>query len=707
MDGDNLVSVLSYAFDVTGEKEAAADSQSRLSAIDRAFALIEFDLEGRILHANENFLSLMGYTLDHVRGAHHRIFCDKDYVSSPAYRQFWKKLGSGEFDQGEYKRLTQDKREVWIQASYNPILDADGQPYKILKVAMDVTEQRRHAMEADSKLSAIDRSQAVVEFDLNGTVLCANDNFLSAVGYDRSEVVGKSHSMFCDAGYAASAEYTEFWHKLSRGEYYSGIFRRKGKGGRDVWIRATYNPVLDLEGKPIKIVKFAHDISESHERNLEQQSKISAINRSQAVVEFDVQGNIIFANENFLNLTGYRWDEMQGRSHKFFCDKEYINSDAHNILWERLVRGEHISSEFKRMKKGGEEFWVQATYNPLLGADGTPVKISMIAVDITQEKLKASEYEAKVNAIGRALAVIEFDMDGNVLSANENFLRAMGYSLRELVGQHHSMFCSPDYIRTSEYADFWLKLNRGEQHSGRFHRVGKYDRDVWIQATYNPIFNLQGEPVRIIKYAFDITDQVKMEREISARAHDLDSLVERLSSSITSINDATQSAGGLSQDTRLSAETGREALGKAIEAIELIQTSAAGIAEMVGIISEIAGQTNLLAFNAEIEAARAGEHGVGFSVVAGEVRKLAERSSTAARDISRLIEQSISRIGQGTERSHDASNAFVGIVDSVNKTARAIEDITESAKAQDAVSAEVVTLIHRLSDVTGGTKHAH
>ena len=707
MAGGELISVLSYAIDITTEQAERADNASLVTAIDRAFALIEFDLEGRILTANGNFLTLMGYALDELRGAHHRTLCDKDYVASPAYRQFWKKLGSGQFDQGEYKRLRKDGREAWIQASYNPILDADGQPYKILKVAMDVTDQRKAAMEADSKLHAIDRSQAVIEFDLTGTVLAANANFLAAFGYGADEVIGRKHAMFCEAGYVASDDYAQFWHKLARGEYVAGVFRRKGKSGRDVWVRATYNPVLDLDGHPVKIVKFAYDITVTHELAIEQSEKIAAIDRSQATIEFDLAGNIITANENFLTVTGYRLDEIQGRHHRMFCDATLAGSAEYANFWDRLSRGEYVSGEFKRLRRGGEEFWIQASYNPILGADGRPVKIAKIAADITAQKIADNDFRAKVHAIGRALAVIEFDLDGNILSANENFLSTMGYSLREIVGQHHAMFCSPDHIRTRDYADFWLKLNRGEYHAGRFHRVGKYDRDVWIQASYNPILDLHGQPSRIVKYAFDITDQVKMEHEVRARAADLDGLAGRLSTSIASITDATRRANAHSRSTRANAEAGNEALGKAIEAIALIQTSAAGIAEIVGIIGEIAGQTNLLAFNAEIEAARAGEHGVGFSVVAGEVRKLAERSSTAARDISRLIDQSLGRISQGTDRSQEASHAFAGIVDAAQQTGSAIEAIDASASAQDTVSAEVVDLIHRLANAAGdaGTRN--
>lgn len=321
-------------------------------------------------------------------------------------------------------------------------------------------------------------------------------------------------------------------------------------------------------------------------------------------------------------------------------------------------------------------------------------------MDVTAEKVRTNEFVAKVDAIGRSLAVIEFDLDGKVISANDNFLRTVGYSLREIAGQHHSMFCSPDYIRSQEYRDFWLKLNNGEFHSGRFHRVGKYDRDIWIQATYNPIFDLQGKANRIVKYAFDVTDQVFMEKAITERAAQMDSLANRLSSSIHQITGSTDRARHLSLQTKVNAEQGQETLGAAIRSIELIQTSGAAISEIVRIISEISGQTNLLAFNAEIEAARAGEHGVGFSVVAGEVRKLAERSSTAARDIARLIDESNARVGEGTGRSRVARDTFSHIVSSVHETSDAIETISGLAAAQETVSNEVVDLMTRLVAAT-------
>jgi methyl-accepting chemotaxis protein len=260
-------------------------------------------------------------------------------------------------------------------------------------------------------------------------------------------------------------------------------------------------------------------------------------------------------------------------------------------------------------------------------------------------------------------------------------------------------------VRSRGYADFWRTLGKGEFQGGRYHRLAKYERDVWVQATCNPVYDLSGQVVRIVEYAFDVTDQVRMERDIADRSTEMSGLAQRLTLSIDAIHTATGAAATLSQAAQANAREGRDALGNAIAAIELIQKSSAGIAEIVHIIGEIAGQTNLLAFNAEIEAARAGAHGVGFSVVAGEVRKLAERSSTAARDISRLIEETSGCIVEGTQRSRLAAHAFEEIVGEVDKTSTAIAAITQSASQQDLVSSEVVELIAKLGAKSGPGPH--
>ena len=552
------------------------------------------------------------------------------------------------------------------------------------------------------RFEALGKTLAICQYEPDGTVVAANDAYLALTGRQREDIVRSPYTSLFAPG-SMPEDPQQWWAGFSRGQSETLLRRHVVSDGQAHWLREVFVPTME-DTRLVSVLCYAIDVTAAHEHAAEQAGQITAISRSHAMIEFDLNGNVLTANDNFLKAIGWTLTEIKGRHHRMFCDPELVAASDYAMFWERLALGEYVSGEFKRVRKDGEALWIQASYNPIFDADGKPVKVCKIAADITAEKLKSNEYEAKVAAMGRALAVVEFDLNGNVLTANDNFLSCMGYSLREIMSQHHAMFCSPDFVRTRDYTEFWLKLNRGEFHSGRFHRVGKYDRDVWIQATYNPILDLRGNPVRIVKFAFDITDQVKMEREIEARTSDLSGLVERLSTSIASIGDATATAGNLADKTRENAEVGMGALVKAIEAIELIQTSASGIAETVAIIGEIAGQTNLLAFNAEIEAARAGEHGVGFSVVAGEVRRLAERSSTAARDISRLIQESLNRISMGTARSHEASNAFDGIVGSVHSTGAAIQAISASASSQEEVSAEVVTLITRLASAAGNAK---
>jgi methyl-accepting chemotaxis protein len=230
-------------------------------ALDKVQAIIEFDLTGKIVSANDNFLQIFGYKTKDVLGQHHRMFCDPDYVQSDEYAEFWNKLGDGEFHSAEFKRFGKDGKEIWLQASYNPILDADGKPLRVIKFATDVTAAKTQIALYEGKVRAIDRAQAVIEFELDGTVITANENFLRIFDYTLDEVAGKHHRIFCDPSYAESPEYVQFWQKLGRGEYEADEFKRVGKSGGEIWLQASYNPIFDVEGQPLRVVKFASDIT--------------------------------------------------------------------------------------------------------------------------------------------------------------------------------------------------------------------------------------------------------------------------------------------------------------------------------------------------------------------------------------------------------------------------------------------------------------
>jgi methyl-accepting chemotaxis protein len=484
------------------------DLRGQKEAISRSQAVIEFTTEGIIIAANKNFLDAMGYSLLEVQGKHHSIFVTPEYAASPEYKAFWAKLGRGEFEAGEFHRIAKDGSDIWIQASYNAIMDENGVPFKVVKYATDITEQKKVRADYAGQIRAISASQAVIEFKMDGTIITANENFCGAMGYALEEIQGKHHSMFAEPELAASAEYKAFWEKLNRGEFDAGEFKRLGKGGKEIWIQASYNPILDLNGNPFKVVKYATDVTEEKLRNADFSGQIEAVGKSQAVIEFNMDGTIITANENFCGAMGYALEEIQGKHHSMFAEPELAASAEYKAFWEKLNRGEFESGEFKRVGKGGREIWIQASYNPILDLNGNPFKVVKYATDITEEKLRNADFSGQIEAVGKSQAVIEFNMDGTIITANENFCGAMGYALEEIQGKHHSMFADPELAASAEYKAFWEKLNRGEFDAGEFKRLGKGGKEIWIQASYNPILDMNGKPFKVVKFATDITAQV-------------------------------------------------------------------------------------------------------------------------------------------------------------------------------------------------------
>ena len=694
------VRIIKFATDITESRLQAVEYEGKIAAIHRSQAVIEFDLQGNVLWANDNFLAMTGYALEELRGRHHSLMCPADYARSADYALLWNRLGQGIFDSGVYKRIRRDGRPIWIQATYNPILDAEGQPYKVVKFASDVTAAQLQAAEFQGKMAAIDRAQAVIEFDLHGNILTANENFLSVLGYSLDEVRGKHHRIFCEADHARSPGYRLFWEKLGRGDFDAGLYKRRASDGRQVWIQATYNPILDAEGQPYKVVKFASDVTESQLRNSDYEGKVAAIDRSQAIAEFSLEGTVLTANRNFLLALGYQADEVVGKHHRMFCPDDYARSAEYRLFWDKLARGEFDTGVYKRRNSRGEEIWIQATYNPIFDADGKPCKVVKFAVDITESQIRNSDYAGKVAAIDRGQAVIEFDLTGKILDANRNFLATLGYRLEEIRHQHHRIFCEDEYVASGEYRDFWARLAQGEVFGGRFMRLSKFGQRIWIQATYNPIFDAEGQVHKVVKFATDITRQVEMEQHVRQKIEQMNLSLHALTRSIKQIAETTDEANRIASRTLEEAERGSLTLSRSLDAMETIGTTAGGIQDIVQVISDIANQTNMLAFNAAIEAARAGEHGLGFSVVADEVRKLAEKSSQATKEINKLILESVKSIAQGSEISRSVGEAFGLIAEGMGKTQQSIEAINGSTALQLDDAARVNQLIQELDAAT-------
>ena len=543
---------------------------------------------------------------------------------------------------------------------------------------------RSAAQDALAEVAAINRSQAVIEFGLDGTIVTANENFLKALGYSLGEIRGKHHGMFVEPEVRDSADYREFWARLSRGEYQAAAFKRIGKGGKEIWIQASYNPMLDRNGKVFKVIKFATEITAQKIASMEDAGMIAAIRRVQAVIEFGMDGTIVAANENFLKALGYSLAEIQGKHHSMFVEPAMRDSAGYREFWASLNRGEFQSAEYKRFGKGGKEVWILASYNPILDEKGKPFKIAKFATDVTEQKQRFADLAGKIAAIGKSQAAIEFGMDGTILTANENFLNALGYSLGEIQGRHHSMFVDASERDGAAYRQFWANLNAGQYQAGEFRRVGKAGKEVWIQASYNPILDLNGKPFKVVKYATDTTAQViarKKTESVRGMLESVASGAEELKASVREISETMTK----SRQTASDAVDKVEAADQQAQRLSAASESMGGIVELIG---SITGQINLLALNATIESARAGEAGRGFAVVASEVKNLASQAKQATDRIGQ-------EIGNLNGISGDVVSALTSIRQSMQEVSEYVTSTAAAVEEQSTVTSEMSSSMHR------------
>jgi methyl-accepting chemotaxis protein len=506
--------------------------------------------------------------------------------------------------------------------------------------AARATEQAAQLLDARGRLAALDRVQATIEFALDGTVVTANENFLSVLGYSLDEIRGRHHRMFCDPADVAKPEYEAFWAKLRRGEFDSGKYRRIAKDGRDVWILASYNPILDEAGKPVRVVKFATDITAQEDRAAEVAGRLGAIDRVQATIEFALDGNVLTANANFLTTLGYGLEEIRGRHHRMFCDPADVAKPQYEAFWAKLRRGELDAGLYKRIGKGGKEIWIQASYNPIFDTKGKPYKVVKFATDVTAQRvaqLQLSQLMTEVQSVmggvaaGDLVEVIEGAYDGD-LETTKGGINTAIVKIRELVvqmGQAASTITSG----ASDISEGNASLNKRTQ------------------------------------------DQSSALEETASSLEELTATVKQ------NANNATQ-ANQLAAGARDTAEKGGQVVGDAVQAMGAITESSRKVADIIGVIEQIAFQTNMLALNAAVEAARAGDQGRGFAVVAAEVRSLAQRSAAAAKEIKGLIQDSAEKVDQGARLVNRSGETLQEIVSAVKKVSDIIAEITAASEEQ-------------------------
>ncbi|PZP52893.1 MAG: chemotaxis protein [Agrobacterium fabrum] len=508
----------------------------------------------------------------------------------------------------------------------------------------------KFGLDASAVLDALSRSQAIIEFDLTGRILKANDNFCKAVGYQSSEIVGRPHSMFLSSEDAASPEYKAFWAKLSRGEYDQGQYRRQAKNGDEIWIEASYNPVFRF-GKPYKVVKIATDITSIKRKSAEDDGKLAALSRAQAMIEFTPDGKILSANENFLATLGYTAEEIIGKHHQMFCEPAHAQSQDYRDFWKELAKGHFSTGQFMRLGKDGKRVFIQASYNPIIDDRGRVFKVVKFAFDVTDRMHAVEELGAALERLSQCNIRITLD--------------------KPFVGEFERLRC--DFNKS--IAEF--------------------------QKTLENVLGQTGDLTRSSQEVSEASvNLAERSREQAVALEETSAALEEITATVRSSTENMKETRKLVQSARASTVASTEVVERTVDAMQRIETASREISQIIGVIDEIAFQTNLLALNAGVEAARAGEAGKGFAVVAQEVRELAQRSANAAKEIKALINNSGTEVLEGVRLVGETGEALKQIDALVRHIDGNVDMISKAADEQAVGISEINKAVNRLDRMT-------
>lgn len=649
--------VVQCLMDITEEAVTSARDRMLIDALYSGFPIIEYDLEGHVLTANPAMLEQLGLSLEDLGGKHSRRLLDAEFARAQHFVDAWTTALQGVPRILDVHHVRSNRDPLWTRSALLPKRNSAGEVERLIEIAVDIHAIRARLGDLELRHSAASSVTPMMEMDLGGKLLAANPAACALFDAKQSDLLALNFRSLVPKDFGGSKRYQSFFDKLARGEIVSGTFQRVRPDGETVWVRGHHIP-LTLEGQELAETVFVlmNDITEEHVRRVEADSKFAALERSMAVVQFDIHGTIEWTNKIFEDGLGHTAQELRGRTLTDLLPQE--DADDSRARWETLRTGESLKVRTRLIGSQGREVWIDGTFNPIFQVDGKVSGVVGFASIVTSEKLHLHDLEEKWGAVTRSFALAEFDPEGRILSASDGFLRMVGYSLREIVGQHHSMFCSADHVRSAEYRDFWLSLGRGETRSGRFSNVARFDRDLHINGSYHPVRGTAGDITKVLMCGYEVSDHEALRKRVVDMAEDVRDEMQKILQSHATLRSLATDVASTLESERGVMETGSAALSGGLSELDTVAGAVDSVARVTEVLRDIAIQTNLLAFNAAIEAARAGEHGIGFSVVADDVRKLAENNSEAARDIVRHLQT----VSEGLARARESTGRSMTIV---------------------------------------------
>jgi len=568
----------------------------------------------------------------------------------------------------------------------------------LLSMQDTLIENKNNSYYYQSQVNAILKSFLVLELSLEGIILKINDNFINLLGYNDEELIQNKFTTLFRKKFIASDKYKKIWNTLTSGEYVSGQFNFISKQQVDLWLEASFNPILDETGNPIKIVLYASDITEKMIKNYDYSGQVAAIKKTLAVTEYTPNGVILKSNDKFSEILGYTEEELIGQDHKIFISKEHYDEISHQEFWRNLREGNFLVNEYRRMAKNNKEVWLRSSYNPIYDLHKNIYKIVCYSTEVTDEKDKFANLSGQIDAISKSLAVVEYDLQGKVLRANDNFLKIMGYKLKDLVDSNDTLFFDPDMQANAKYTDLWNNLKQGKHVSDEFDMVDKNGRKVSFQSSYNPIFDINGNPLKVVSYSTDITKRILSVEKIGnildvfSKGDFSQQLDDNISLELSSIREAINKTGSI--------------LSKVIS--EISNTSGTVFSSIIGITKE----NENLQHRTESQASTLEETSASMEEMAANVSKnektvrealtLAADAHTRANEGVKIVKDvvdSMQSIGESSKQIQD----IIGVIDEIafQTNLLALNAAVEAARAGEhgsgfaVVASEVRNLAQR------------